>query len=172
MTRTALTLLLLIAAAANAQTPEAPVLTPRPRILEVQEGVAPPAGYRAATRPRIALLATGGGVFLAGYGVNLGFTVLAGAASGVLCVVGSHTDPCDGTWAFGFIPLAGPILLALNHTWVPMWFAVLSTSVQTVGAGLAIAAAFLPKHVWVLEKNSGRPAVTLEATPLGVRGQF
>jgi hypothetical protein len=172
MTRTALTLLLLLAAAANAQTADAPVLTPRPRILEAQEGAAPPAGYRAATRPRIALMATGGGAFVGAYAINLGVTLTLGAWMGFACVAGSHSEPCDTSWALGFIPFAGPVLLASLGSLIPMWFAVTLTSVQTLGAGLAIAAAFLPKHVWVLEKNSGRAAVTLEATPLGVRGQF
>jgi len=107
--------------------------------LDVEPGVAPPAGYHLARRPRKAAIIGGGLLFVASY------------ALAVSRAFGSDCDGCDpGRQHRLFAPVAGPFLFAFGCDGCgsrALW--ATDGVVQTLGAAL-IVYGLVPHTVWAL----------------------
>lgn len=134
------------------------------RVIPATPHLPPPDGYRAATRPNISLVATGGGVFLTTW-----------AASSIVMLpvttIGSIVGACDRStdYLLGFLPVLGLPLLEGRCTGSVGPISLVSSGLQLAGIAIAVAGIIWPQHIWVLEKRKTPVQVSLTGQGLGLR---
>lgn len=121
------------------------------RRIRAEEGIATPPGYRDGTRATPALLVPGVILLPVAYAATL-FTSLT---CGTLDLVDSRrAGDCGSTdWAWGALPLAGPVLIAIDRDVDPGWRTgyALYAIAQHAGLALVITGAAVRQKVWNLE---------------------
>lgn len=161
--RNALLVLLSIASVAHADPSRH--RAPLPKVIYPEDGVPMPDGYVAKTRPRITLLAVGGGVFLAGYVANL----VVAASIAVIASDGCYRygNRCDESTAVSFIPVVGPLLqMDPKRGNYPPALALVMAIPQALGLAGAALGFIFPQPIYVRER------VVVNVTPTGLSGTF
>lgn len=142
----------------------AEALAPPPAVNQPPTELRMPAARPAReTRPRIALAAVGGSMFVSTYFVTAFYSAVAISFQNS---PGIFVPEIRGVPAMGFIPLVGPMFLAVGND-LPLGWAIAGTSLQTAGALMAAAAFIFPERL-TLEKKG----LTVRLLPTGVQGQF
>lgn len=151
----------------TSDVPVSPSLVKKPRVLPASSDLPPPEGYRAATRPHIPLVATGGGIFLTTWAVSNAIMV-------PVTIIGSLLGPCDTstTYLLGFLPIVGLPLVEGTCTGSVSPLSVASSGLQLAGIGIALAGIIWPKHVWVLDKSAAKAPIAVSFAGQGLRLQF
>lgn len=121
------------------------------RRIRAEEGIETPPGYRDGTRATPALLVPGVILLPVAYGA----TLLTSLTCGTLDLVDSRrAGDCGSTdWGWGALPLAGPVLVALDPDVDPGWRTgyALYAIAQHAGLALVITGAAVRQKVWNLE---------------------
>jgi hypothetical protein len=149
------------------------------KTIPAREGEPPPPGYHVEMKSRKNLWIPGV--------VLLGSGYLASALTSSALLM-SDSASCwdwdtycrsDGDWGWGFLPLAGPFVIAADADVETGWrvgYAVFGTA-QVLGLGLTIGGAASKRPVWVLNRNhraSNEPTTQIVAGPgnLMLQGTF
>jgi hypothetical protein len=134
------------------------------KTIPAREGEPPPPGYHVEMKSRKNLWIPGV--------VLLGSGYLASALSSSALLMSDSSscwswDYCgsSGDWGWGFVPLAGPFVIAAQENVETEWrvgYALFGTA-QVLGLGLTIGGAVSKRPVWVLNRNPrGETAPTTE----------
>ena len=179
MNRTVIAFILVVPLLVSAQASDEPTLQSplisQPerqddfRLLDKAPLEAPQAGYREVTRPRLALVIAGAAAFEVTHGLTAVLGLTSGAVHSVVGGSCGRSLSCSEAAWFGFVPVAGPILLT-NANLLPIGVGVVLTAAQTLGI-LTFASGFIfPKHAWVIDRRNQPPlAVSMTANGIEVR---
>ena len=150
---------------------------PRKTIV-AREGEPPPPGYHVEMKSRRNLWIPGVVLLGSGY-LASALTSAAHLVSDNSCWSWDGYCGSNGDWGWGFVPLAGPFVIAAQENVDPGWrlgYAVFGTA-QVLGLGLTIGGAVSKRPVWVLNRNQRggtTPTTEVVAGPgnLMVKGTF
>ncbi len=147
------------------------------KTLPAVEGEKPPPGYRLEERSRKNLWIPGVVLLSTGYAASALTSATALVVESADCSwdYGYSYYGCESRdWAWGFLPLAGPFVIAADRDFEPGWraaYALFGIS-QVVGLGLTIGGAASKKSVWVLKPehrnragSEERPVYTAAPAP-------
>jgi hypothetical protein len=139
------------------------------RRLPAEEGVPTPPGYVDGTRSTLGLLVPGLVLLPLGYASSIFTSLTCGTLD---AVAGARRGDCGTTdWALGALPLAGPILIAVDPDVERGWRTgyALYAAAQHAGLALIITGAAVRQKVWNLRPEHRQHAAgpELSVTPGG-----
>ncbi len=119
------------------------------RVIPAVEGEDPPPGYVEKSRARKALWIPGVSMLGAGYLISAATSAVMLTGEDAFCVWECYRD--DRAWEWGFLPVAGPFVIAASDSFETEWRALYGTLgvVQAAGMVLTIVGVTSREQVWV-----------------------